>query len=233
MPKTIFLFADTALELIPHKLYNNEIIKKYATKKNKNPSQFLLDSSYHYKAMKNISDFKKRGRPDIIHFCLMNLIESTLVCTNPSLIEIYIHTIKNKIIEVNTQTRLPKNFDRFKGLMVQLLHQKKIEANNKILMKVLEGETVQTILANIQPDRRFIFSFDGKKTDLMETFESNSENDLVFIIGGFPYGKLSTQILNLTNNVISIYPEALKAWIVLNKVICLREITQANRDENF
>ncbi|NHK32007.1 MAG: 16S rRNA methyltransferase [Asgard group archaeon] len=225
MPKTIFLFADTALELIPQELYYNEIIKKHASNKKKKPSQILLDSSYHYNAMKSISNFKKRGRPDIIHFCLMNLIESTLVIDNPSSIEIYIHTITNKLIEVKSETRLPKNFDRFKGLMVKLFHQKKIDAEGKILMKILENENLHTVLSNIKPNKRFIFSFKGKRNSLKEIFEKNCDDDIAIIIGGFPYGNLSKQIIELTQNVVSIFPAALKAWIVLNKVIYTRENT--------
>ncbi|NHJ38387.1 MAG: 16S rRNA methyltransferase [Asgard group archaeon] len=233
MQKTIFLFAETALELIPQEIHKNDIIKRYALKNKKNPSQFLLDSSYHYKAMKNLTDFEKRGRPDIIHFCLMNLIESTLVKSNPKLIEIYIHTINDIIINVNTETRLPKNFDRFKGLMVQLFHKKKIVGNNKILINVLENETLQTILKEIPPDRRFILSFHGNQSDLKAIFELNKNNDLAIIIGGFAYGKLSKNIMELTSNVISIYPDVLKAWIVLNKVICLRELTQNSFNEKI
>jgi rRNA small subunit pseudouridine methyltransferase Nep1 len=223
MPKTIFIFADTALELIPQELFYKEIIKKYASNKKKKPSQILLDSSYHYNAMKNLPNFRKRGRPDIIHFCLMNLIESTLVKNDPSSVEIYIHTITNKFIEIKSETRLPKNYDRFKGLMVKLFHQKKIDADDKILMILHENKNLHTVLSKIKQNKRFIFSLNGKKNNLKEIFEESCKDDIAIIIGGFPYGNFSNQIVELTQNVVSIYPTALKAWIVLNKVIYTRE----------
>uniref|UniRef100_U3JPV5 EMG1 N1-specific pseudouridine methyltransferase n=1 Tax=Ficedula albicollis TaxID=59894 RepID=U3JPV5_FICAL len=44
------------------------------------------------------------------------------------LLQVYIHTKKNVLIEVNPQTRIPRTFDRFCGLMVQLLHKLSVRA---------------------------------------------------------------------------------------------------------
>ena len=40
----------------------------------------------------------------------------------------YIHTAKNVLIEVNPQTRIPRTFKRFAGLIVQLLHKFSVKA---------------------------------------------------------------------------------------------------------
>lgn len=40
------------------------------------------------------------------------------------------HTVKNVLIEVNPQVRLPRTFRRFCGLMVQLLQKLSIRATN-------------------------------------------------------------------------------------------------------
>uniref|UniRef100_A0A2K5S021 Uncharacterized protein n=1 Tax=Cebus imitator TaxID=2715852 RepID=A0A2K5S021_CEBIM len=45
-----------------------------------------------------------------------------------SLLEVYIHIQKNVLIEVNPQTRIPRTFDCFCGLMVQLLHKLSVRA---------------------------------------------------------------------------------------------------------
>ena len=37
------------------------------------------------------------------------------------LLQVYIHTEKNTLIEINPQTRIPRTFDRFCGLMGMLL----------------------------------------------------------------------------------------------------------------
>ena len=38
------------------------------------------------------------------------------------LIQVYVQAANKVLIEINPQTRIPRTFDRFCGLMVQLLH---------------------------------------------------------------------------------------------------------------
>lgn len=65
-------------------------------------------------------------RPDITHQSLLMLMDSPL--NRAGLLQVYIHTQKNVLIEVNPQTRIPRTFDRFCGLMVQLLHKLSVRA---------------------------------------------------------------------------------------------------------
>ncbi|XP_017651659.1 ribosomal RNA small subunit methyltransferase NEP1 isoform X2 [Nannospalax galili] len=65
-------------------------------------------------------------RPDIAHQSLLMLMDSPL--NRAGLLQVYIHTKKNVLIEVNPQTRIPRTFDRFCGLMVQLLHKLSVRA---------------------------------------------------------------------------------------------------------
>jgi rRNA small subunit pseudouridine methyltransferase Nep1 len=43
---------------------------------------------------------------------------------------VYVHTVKNALIQVNPKVRLPRTFKRFSGLMVQLLKKLSIRATN-------------------------------------------------------------------------------------------------------
>ena len=54
-------------------------------------------------------------RPDITHQCLMMLLDSPL--NKAGMLQIYIHTTKNVLIEVNPHIRIPRTFKRFSGLM--------------------------------------------------------------------------------------------------------------------
>ena len=47
--------------------------------------------------------------------CLLMLLDSPL--NKAGLLQVYIHTDKNVLIEVNPQTRIPRLFSRFSGLM--------------------------------------------------------------------------------------------------------------------
>lgn len=60
---------------------------------------------------KNPADY----RPDITHQCLLMLMDSPL--NRAGLLQVYIHTERNVLIEINPQTRIPRTFNRFCGLM--------------------------------------------------------------------------------------------------------------------
>ena len=47
--------------------------------------------------------------------CLLMLMDSPL--NKAGLLQVYIHTEKNVLIEINPHTRIPRTFDRFCGLM--------------------------------------------------------------------------------------------------------------------
>ncbi|KAJ8312013.1 hypothetical protein KUTeg_009386 [Tegillarca granosa] len=86
----------------------------------------LLNCDKHKSIAKKFKKDLSKCRPDITHQCLLMLMDSPL--NRAGLLQVYIHTEKNVLIEVNPQTRIPRTFDRFCGLMVQLLHKLSIRA---------------------------------------------------------------------------------------------------------
>lgn len=79
------------------------------------------------------------ARPDITHQCLMMLLDSPL--NQAGCLQIYIHTERNVLIEVNPQTKIPRTYDRFAGLMIQLLHKLNVRAaqTKEKLLKVFKN----------------------------------------------------------------------------------------------
>jgi rRNA small subunit pseudouridine methyltransferase Nep1 len=59
--------------------------------------------------------------------------------------QIYIHTTKNVLIEVNPHVRIPRTFKRFSGLMVQLLHKLSIHSvdGNEKLLRVIRNPVTE------------------------------------------------------------------------------------------
>lgn len=55
------------------------------------------------------------ARPDITHQCLLTLLDSPL--NKAGRLQVYIHTAKGVLIEVNPHVRIPRTFKRFSGLM--------------------------------------------------------------------------------------------------------------------
>jgi rRNA small subunit pseudouridine methyltransferase Nep1 len=98
-------------------------------------------------------------RPDILHQELLALMDSPL--NKAGLLQIYIHTQKHVLIEVNPATRIPRTYKRFAGLMVQLLHKMKIKAGTEstTLLKVIKNPFSQHLPAGT---RCFGFSCQGE-----------------------------------------------------------------------
>ena len=64
--------------------------------------------------------YKKDQLSCFIYFqCLLMLMDSPL--NRAGLLQVYVHTEKNALIEINPQTRIPRTFTRFCGLMGKLL----------------------------------------------------------------------------------------------------------------
>ncbi|GBE79013.1 Ribosomal RNA small subunit methyltransferase NEP1 [Sparassis crispa] len=88
------------------------------------------------------------ARPDITHQCLLTLLDSPL--NKAGLLQVYIHTAKGVLIEVNPHVRIPRTFKRFSGLMVQLLHKMSIRGVNgpEKLLKVIKNPVTDHLPVN-------------------------------------------------------------------------------------
>jgi len=75
----------------------------------------LLNCDDHTNILKKNNRDPGTCRPDIAHQCLLMLMDSPL--NRAGLLQVYIHTEKNVLIEINPQTRIPRTFKRFAGLM--------------------------------------------------------------------------------------------------------------------
>jgi len=75
-------------------------------------------------------------------------------------LQIYIHTARGVLIEVNPTVRIPRTFKRFAGLMVQLLHKLSIRSTNsqEKLLKVIKNPITDHLPPNC---RKVTLSFDS------------------------------------------------------------------------
>ena len=84
--------------------------------------------------MKKLEESERRGRPDIVHFALLEALGSPL--NKERLLQTYVHTLKNHVITISPETRLPRNYDRFVGLMEQLFELGQVPPAGQILLKL-------------------------------------------------------------------------------------------------
>lgn len=209
------VFVDASLELVPEKLLSHPAVRKYAKRFNKG-KEILLDDSYHHSTMKKLDNREKRGRPDIIHFCLLEAFGSPL-CVEGKL-SVYVHTLHNKLLMFDPKTRLPRNYNRFKGLMEEVFREKRSK-NGLIAME--EDINLENLFNKLECQKVIGLSSKGKKIRFSEIFKEDTlKEDIVLIIGAFPKGHFSSDVKNLFTNLISIFPEPLDAWVVTSRVLC-------------
>lgn len=218
-PLTIIL-AECGLELIPKHLRKHSSVQRNLS--SKNYSSQLLDNALHHSAMKDLKDSEKRGRPDIIHACLLNALGSPL--NKSGNLNLIVHTFNDKIFKFNPELRIARNFNRFKGLMAKLLIDGEIIANGTSLITQIDA-SLKDLIERLNNPEIILFSSKGKlvKTP-QEMFNKEISFEHVIIIGGFQKKGFSKEILSLSTNLNSISKFPLDAWNVVSKIITYYEI---------
>jgi len=216
----IIILAETGLELIPDELKPEKI-----TKKNYNPNYYpsmILDNAIYHPIMNKLPNAGKRGRPDIVHQFLLNSLGSPL--NKKGLLQIYIHTINNKIFKINPRLRILRNYERFKGLIAKLLIERNIKSERETLISEYFG-SLKDLIIEINPYEKFLLSSKGKLTNNPITlFSSDLTKKILVLIGGFQKGMFNEDILSISDNLICLYNESLDSWIIASRIITFYEL---------
>ena len=114
------VFTETALELVPREILLHPSVRRNAKRRKKREEETLLDRSLHHYAMNKLPNAEKRGRPDIIHFCLLIALGSPL--NKMGKLKVSINLVNGFEIGIDPSTRLPRDDIRFNSLMEQLLN---------------------------------------------------------------------------------------------------------------
>ncbi|UCD00542.1 MAG: 16S rRNA methyltransferase [Promethearchaeota archaeon] len=217
----ILVLVECGIELIPKQIRNHPSVKKNLSPKIY--SSQLLDNALHSSAMKNLKDFKKRGRPDITHICLLNALGSALNKHGDLLL--YIHTINNKIFRFSPEIRIARNYNRFKGLMAKLLIDGSIETGTSKLIGRFEGN-LKELINKFEDPEVILFSSKGTLINsYKDLFKMDISKNYIIFIGGFQKSSFSKDIIDLSENIVSISQYPLDAWVVTNRIITYYEQT--------
>ncbi|XP_072280003.1 ribosomal RNA small subunit methyltransferase NEP1 [Pyxicephalus adspersus] len=141
------------------------------------------------------------ARPDITHQCLLMLLDSPL--NRAGLLQVYIHTQRNVLIEVNPQTRIPRTFPRFCGLMVQLLHKLSVRAADgpQKLLKVIKNPITDHLPVGCV---KVSTSFQGERVSCIRDLVP-PEEPMMIVVGAFAHGSVNVDFAERTVSV-SDYP---------------------------
>ncbi|MCD6323785.1 MAG: 16S rRNA methyltransferase [Desulfurococcales archaeon] len=214
--EVVFVIAEAALELVPPEIAGHSAVSRNARRRGKSPVETLLDVSLHYPAMKRLRDREKRGRPDILHVTLLELLSSPL--NLEGLMKIYVHTYGDYAITVDPSTKVPRNYMRFVGLMEQLLTVGRVPPNSdKPLMKAYPS-TFRNLLKEAGFESCILLSEEGDLKPPEEICGEALNSDLPLVIGGFPHGKFNEEVSGICRSTFSIYHRPLEAWVVASRL---------------
>ncbi len=211
------VFVETALETVPPPLQEHPSVRRDAERRGKSPSEVILDRSLHHSAMRRLPNAHKRGRPDIIHFCLLEALGSPLNLEGN--LRVWVHTIGGYGIEVSPETRLPRDCLRFKSLMEQLFALGRVPPTGKTLL-TLSKMSLSDLLKRGAPSRTIALTSHGTPRSLEAICEglAREENPAV-LIGAYPTGAMEEETLSMADEAHSIYPKVLEAWVVTSRLI--------------
>ncbi len=208
---------DAALELVPVEITSDPAVVSTAKSRGKPPDQILLDEALHSKALQQLPDNEKRGRPDIIHRSLLIALDSILA--REGQLKVFVHTYTGEIIEIQPDTRLPRRYSRFTGLMEQLLVKKRVPISGIPLLQI-HPEPLKAYLKQLKPSKIFLLSPEGSPTPPTQLAQTLlTETKPVVLVGGFAHGEPSPTPKKIADHCVSIDPEPLHTSTVVGMII--------------
>ena len=219
------IIAEASIETVPEQIASHPAVKNHAQKLGKNPREILLDRSYHHAAMlrAGLESYWKRGRPDIIHFALMEALSTPLFLK--SMLKVYIHTVNDKVILIGDNLRIPKSYFRFEGIMMNLFKDKVIKSadDNNILLELHDNITFEQFIKNgVRPDKLIGLSSNGVQSTAEEIVSRNivkNDHNFAFVVGGFPKGHFSDNTSKMFSCSYSIGEFKLEAHTVIARIL--------------
>lgn len=219
------VLADCELERVPPEIADHRVVRWWARRRGRRPTELLLDSSLFYPAMRRLEDGHRRGRPDIVHRCLLLSLDSPL--NREGLLRVYVHTRNDEVIEVDPETRLPRSFHRFAGLMEELFLRGRTEGERMRLRK----EKLAELLRRIGAPRTLMLDPAGEPRLWGELY--HEENEVCAVVGGFAEGGYLSDLGGFPVERVCVDPEPLPSSTIVARLIFSYEEERAIQERRL
>ncbi|MCG3221617.1 MAG: hypothetical protein H7641_09590 [Candidatus Heimdallarchaeota archaeon] len=221
------LLAEAAIEPFPEELLKDIKVRQYLSKLKKSADEVLLDMSYHSHLVEKLPDAEKRGRPDIAHFALLSCFGSILARDHR--LNVIIHTYHDKIIHLHPDIRLPKNIERFNGLLIQLFKEEQVPPESQKPLMTLSDSSLSNLVNELRNKHDLVIEFSVKGEQMSSSEYSelihNATNPLL-IFGAYPQGKLRGLTDGLVDRKIAIYEEGLDLFAVISQILASQQMIE-------
>ncbi len=209
------ILSESALELVPSELKHHPSVVSHAKKLGKYSTEILLDNSWHFAAMKGIKNEMKRGRPDLVHFSILEATTIPLYLENK--IKLYVHTIDDKVISFGENVHLPKSYHRFAGVIEKLYQKKEIVTNNDVLLEI-KDQSFSELIDEINPKKVIGFSTNGISSSY-EKIAAEISDDTCLVLGGFQKGHFSDSIQEKITDLYSVGNNSFEGHVVVSRIL--------------
>jgi rRNA small subunit pseudouridine methyltransferase Nep1 len=217
------ILAESSIERVPPELAKHRSVVSHARRKKREPGSLILDRSYHHSAIRaaeareSSKDFLKRGRPDIAFHVLLQALGSPL--NLEGLLRTYVHTLDDNVIDVDPRVKLPRNYDRFIGLLEQLYEEKSVPPGDEPLLSIRK-RTLPNLVSETGAAPVIAFSTLGELTSVEKACLPIAKASApAALIGGFAHSHFSRSTTQLASHIFSIDREPLDAWVVAARII--------------
>jgi rRNA small subunit pseudouridine methyltransferase Nep1 len=212
------ILVEAALETVPQEILRHPSVRRNAKRRGKRPEETLLNRSLHHSAMDGLPVGHKRGRPDIAHICLLEALGTPL--NREGGLRVWVHTFGGYAIEASPQARLPRDCNRFDSLVEQLFAEGKVGPEGGKPLMTLRKMGLGALLEEIGPRRTVALTSHGEPSSLEDVCKSLAPWDAsAALIGAFPHGPMCEETMSHADDAMSIYPEALEAWVVTSRLV--------------
>lgn len=208
------VLAGAEVELVPEAIAGHPAVRATAKDQNRKTVEVLLDQNVHWQAIKQLPDGERRGRPDILHYTLLVLLESPL--NKQGRLKVWVHTRNGELLGIRPDTRLPRGEDRFQGLLAKLLREGATQDKQPLLWSEGQASPADVLARCKGPIVRL--DEGGEPVAPAEIAQRAQAGDLTVVLGTFPSGGFGKDWTTAAPVAASIFPEALNAWAVAAEV---------------
>ncbi|GEM_PF-4683387 len=177
-------------------------MRQWCRRFGRRPEEAILDVNYMRDVLQRLPDGERRGRPDIVQYFLLSVLESP--AGKEELVDVYVHTYGSKLFYVEPGTRIPRSYSRFIGIMSQVLRGEDTPRIHPL------RESPHDVIARKKEDGFAIVGLD--EDGELARPEDVLKRDSLVIIGGFQRGDFMGAYS--AERWIKIGPRVYPSWVV-------------------
>lgn len=208
------VLAGAELELAPESIAGHPAIRTTAKELNRKGTEVLLDQNVHAAAIRSLPDGANRGRPDLVQYPLLVLLESPL--NKEGSLKVFVHTRHGELLNIRADTRLPRSEARFQGLLSKVLRDGASQDKQPLLWSDGERTPAQVLAECKGPTVRV---GDGPLATPAHLAQRAENGNLTLILAASATGDPGPAWRAAVGASVSLFTQPLQPWAIAAEVV--------------